>query len=68
VYPTIAEQKQVNVQLSAASQLNLIDMQGRVIKTYSLQAGNHRLFLPFVAGQYRLVNMESGEQKSIVIQ
>ncbi|MCU0388515.1 MAG: SBBP repeat-containing protein [Chitinophagaceae bacterium] len=68
VYPTIAEQKQVNVQLSAASQLNLIDMQGRVIKTYSLQAGNHRLYLPFVAGQYRLVNMESGEQKSIVIQ
>lgn len=67
VYPTVAIQNQVNLYLSTESRLNLVDMQGRVIKTYHLQAGNHQLHLPFAAGQYRLINIGVGENQTIFI-
>jgi hypothetical protein len=67
VYPTVAQQKQVNVVMPSEGQLDLIDMQGRLIQRFKIAAGMQRLELPFAAGQYRLINRNTGEVKPVIL-
>jgi hypothetical protein len=68
VFPTIAVQKQVNIVMPTEGKVDLIDMNGRLIKRYKLAEGLQRLQLPYAAGQYRLINNETGEVKPVILQ